>query len=262
MDEYTRIAELLESGKITADEARRLIEALEDAPPAAAAAGEAAGGAAVQVKLRRAELTVRAVAGLDAPRLEGGAERVDLERAADGWRLSDRTSGLEIGGLLGFLRGAVLRKVALLVPEGARLSVRLGQGTLRTQGRLDALEGELGQGTARIAEAARVRFEVGQGTLVVERAEALDLEMGQGTVEAAARLAEGRHRVEAGMGSVRIDLLEGSDVVVSARVGMGKVRLAGEEGAGKKTAVEARVGSGRARLELEAGMGDVEVKLP
>ncbi|WP_456410728.1 SHOCT-like domain-containing protein, partial [Oceanithermus sp.] len=30
MDEYTRIAELLESGKITAEEAQRLIEALEE----------------------------------------------------------------------------------------------------------------------------------------------------------------------------------------------------------------------------------------
>ncbi len=261
MDEYTRIAELLESGKITADEARRLIEALEE-PPAVAAGEGAAAGAQVRVRLRRAELTVRAVAGLDAPRLEGGVGEVSLERSGAGWRLFDRTAGLELGGLLGFLRGVVLRKAALLVPERSRLSVHLGQGALRTQGPLESVEGGLGQGTAQVAEASGVRFEVGQGTLTVERAEALDLEVGQGTIEAAARLAEGRHRAEAGMGRVRVRLLEGSDVVVVAHAGMGKVRLAGEEGVGKKTAVEARVGSGRARLQLEAGMGDVEVKLP
>ncbi|WP_456480957.1 SHOCT-like domain-containing protein [Oceanithermus sp.] len=266
MDEYTRIAELLESGKITAEEAQRLIEAREEEPPPPPPPGCEIGAVELAVRLRRAELSLAVREEASEPRLEGEVEGVTLERAEGGWRLYDRSDGLDLGGLLGFLRGALLRRVVLTVPAGTRVQLDLGQGTLRSKGRLAALEGELGQGTARIEEAMRVRFEVGQGTLIVGRAEALDLEVGQGTIEASARIAEGRHRVEAGMGSVRIDLLEGSDVRVRLTSGLGSVRLVqdGEvrKGKGQHSGLEATLGSGRARLEVESGLGTVEVRLP
>lgn len=265
MDEYTRIAELLESGKITAEEAQRLLEALEEAVRPGPSGGD--GAVELAVRLRRAELSLVVREEASEPRLEAEVEGVTLERAEGGWRLYDRSEGLDLGGLLGFLRGALLRQVALAVPPGTRVRLHLGQGTLRSQGRLGALEGELGQGTARIEEVVRVRFELGQGTLVVGRAEALDLELGQGTIEASARLAEGRHRVEAGMGTVRVGLLEGSDVRMRLESGLGSVRLiqgsrVRDEGQRRRGALEATLGSGRARLDVESGLGTVEVRLP
>ena len=266
MDEYTRIAELLESGKITAEEAERLLEALEEEARPTPAPADGSGAVELAVRLRRGEISLTVREELSEPRLEGGAEGMVLERAGGGWRLYERASNLGASGLLGFLRGAVLRRVALAVPPGARVRLDLGQGTVRSRGRLARLEGDMGQGTVDLEEVDALRFELGQGTVRVGHAGALALELGQGTIEASARLTGGRHRVEAGQAKVRVDLREGSDVRVRLASGLGSVRLVqgGEtrEGKGPHAELEATLSSGRARLEVESGLGTVEVRLP
>ena len=264
MDEYTRIAELLKAGKITVQEAEELLRALDERPLASETGGAEPpvdGAGALHVRLRSADLRVRTDPTLDEPVLETQDEpALRLERRHGGWRLTEtrETSGLE--GLLAFLKPARRLEASVRVPPGFDLSAEMGAGSLETAGALGRIELESGQGTVRIEAAREVRVELGQGSIELGRAEGARVELGQGNADLGLQLREGAHRVESGMGRVKVRLLEGSDVQVHTGTGMGRVRIEGSPAVHDGDTVV--VGRGSARLKLETGMGDVEVRLP
>ena len=244
MDEYLRIAKLLEEGKIDPDEAGRLLEALE---------GESAGPAPVvgkgwlRARIERADLRVQVREDLDAPVIEedGGLE-ARLEADGSDWKLSAGGGRRKFFGAFNLLDSRKALRLAL--PPGLALELQLGQGEVRIQGALPALRVQLGQG--------RLRF---------DRSDALDVRMGQGEVEGRVRVVDDRHRVQLGMGKVRLTLEPESDLRLKVNASLGEVKVSGRlqhEGKGPSVSYSGTVGEGRGELKVSAGMGDVEVKLP
>ncbi|WP_456415126.1 SHOCT-like domain-containing protein [Oceanithermus profundus] len=243
MDEFMRIAKLLEEGKIDPEEAGRLLEALDEGGRTPAAAGAAG---RLRARLERADLEVRVREGLRAPVVEeDGGLGLRLEAADGGWQLTG-TSRQRFLGAFGLLSA---RKAAVLaLPVGVGLELRLGQGEVRVEGALPALKAQLGQGRLRFAAA-----------------EALDVQLGQGEVQGSVRITGGRHRVRLGMGRVKLALAEGSDVQLHASTSLGELRVRGglqHRGEGRAQHFEGALGSGQGRLEIAVGMGEVEVETP
>ncbi|TAN32379.1 hypothetical protein EPN29_09430 [bacterium] len=90
----------------------------------------------------------------------------------------------------------------------------------------------------------------------------LDLVVQAGNVSASGRLDRGASRVRCEMGSVKVNLEQGSSVRITARTTLGKV---GIEGAGSERARvgqsgnDVTIGSGAATLDVECTMGNVKV---
>lgn len=243
MDEYMRIAKLLEEGKIDPEEAGRLLEALDEGERTTAAAPA---DGRLRARLERADLEVRVREGLNAPVVEeDGGLGLRLEAADGGWRLSG-TSRQRFLGAFGLLRSR--KSAVLLLPAGVGLELRLGQGEVRAEDPLPELKVQLGQG--------RVSFAA---------AEALDVQLGQGEVQGSVRIVRGRHRVQLGMGRVKLVLAEGSDVELHVSTSLGELRVGGglqHRGGGPAQRFAGRLGEGRGELKVAVGMGEVEVETP
>ncbi|GEM_PF-2400793 len=262
MDEYERIANLLESGKISLAEAETLIGALDEGPHSEETAQYAAPGG-LRVRLRRADVEIVCAEDASEPQLdEGSSKELKLSRGEEGWLLRDSHESSGLAALLQILKSAPRRKALLRVPKGTDVRIELGQGKLTTRGLLGTLRAELGQGEARLQSLAEVYLELGQGSVEVAESEAARIEVGQGSVRARLRIKNGRHRVESGMGAISVEVLPHSDVRIDAHSGMGKVRVLGASSTGAETSPAGlRVGEGKGLLTLESGMGDIEVKL-
>ncbi|HGY09277.1 MAG TPA: hypothetical protein ENK37_04380 [Oceanithermus profundus] len=244
MDEYMRIARLLEEGKIDPEEARRLLEALEgeSAEPVRVASR---GG--LRARIERADLRVQVRAGLNEPVIEeDDGLNARLEAAGSDWKLTAGGTRRRFFGAFNLLDPR--KKLRLALPPDLALDLQLGQGEVRIQGALLALRVQLGQG--------RLRF---------DRTDALDVRLGQGEVEGRARIVEDHHRVQLGMGKVRLTLEPGSDLRLKVNTGLGEAKASGRlqyEGKGPSVSYDGSVGEGRGELKVSVGMGDVEVRLP
>jgi hypothetical protein len=89
----------------------------------------------------------------------------------------------------------------------------------------------------------------------------LHLDVQAGSVKASGRLTAGKSTISCQAGSVKIDLLRGSDVRVKARAQLGKVTMPDGTrsvsiGGGAREWIS---GSGTASLDIEAEMGSVQV---
>ncbi len=244
MDEYLRIAKLLEEGRIDPEEAGRLLEALEEegAQPA-----PLVGDGRLRARIERADLWVRVRADLDAPVIEedGGLE-ARLEADGSDWKLAAAGGRRKFFGAFNLLdRRKALR---LALPPGLALDLRLAQGRVRVEGAVPALKAWLGQ-----------------GQLHFERSDALDVQLGQGEVEGRVRIVQDRHRVRLGMGRMRLTLEPESDLRLELNTGLGEVAVSGRlqhDGKGPSVGYSGVVGEGRGELKVSVGMGEVEVKLP
>ncbi|WP_457630160.1 SHOCT-like domain-containing protein [Oceanithermus sp.] len=244
MDEYAKIAGMLESGRISPEEAEKLLAALDEAEPAAPESPRT--GRWLRARLDRADLTVRVDPRAGAPAVSGSeAGRLILEDGEDGWRLRQKNARFR----LSFFNLLTRRmSVELTLPPDAGLELRLGQGRVRIADRLPALTASIGQGQLDFAGA-----------------EGLDVQLAQGSVSGRARLSGGSHRLSLGMGSLKLALEEGSDLRLQARTGMGEISVTGSlQYAGEKAAAryEGVVGEGRGLLKISVGMGTVEVEVP
>ena len=242
MDEYLRIARLLEEGKIDPEEAERLIEALEGGEKAQVASE----GRRLRVRIERADLEVRVREGREAPAVEqDGGLGLKLEEDAEGWKLAG-AARQRFFGAFGLLAG---RKAAVLaLPADVGLELRLGQGEVRVEGTLPWLRVQMGQGRLRFAGAS-----------------SLDVQLGQGEVQGRVRIADGRHRLRLGMGEVKLALAEGSDLRLQVSVSLGRLGVSGSlnhRGEGPGQRFEGVLGAGRGELRVSVGMGKVEVTTP
>jgi len=242
MDEYTKIASLLREGKISPDEAEKLLDALdefESGRPQVVRSG------LLRARLDRADLLVRVDPAINEPEVEAPAAlNLELQKDGDGWSLKQKGGKVRVG--LFDLFGK-RHSVGLTLPAGVGLELRLGQGALRVADPLPALRAKIGQGSADFATVEEV-----------------DLQLGQGSISGRARLSGGSHQLGAGMGSVRLILEEGSDLRLQLKTGMGEISVTGslQYTSPKPTAkFEGVVGEGRGSLKVSVGMGNLEVEV-
>lgn len=90
----------------------------------------------------------------------------------------------------------------------------------------------------------------------------LNLVVQAGNISANGRLEGGASKVRCEMGSVKINLVKGSSVRITARTTLGKVALEGEGGERAMVGQSGRdvtIGSGAGTLEVECTMGNVKV---
>ncbi len=242
MDEYEKITKLLEEGKISPEEAEKLLAALDESesPPSPAAAG-----GWLRAQIDRADLNVRVDPVANEPRMEAhGAGGLELRREAGGWALRQKGRGLRIGF---FNLLAKRQNVELVLPAAVGLDLRLAQGVVSVADPLPALRAHVGQGKVEFA-----------GT------EELDVQLAQGSVSGRVRLAGGSHRLNLGMGSVKLVLEEGSDLRLQLKTGMGEIAVTGAlQHASEKAAAkfEGVVAEGTGLLKVSVGMGSVEVEV-
>ncbi|MGH7763401.1 MAG: hypothetical protein ACREOM_03160 [Candidatus Dormibacteraceae bacterium] len=108
-----------------------------------------------------------------------------------------------------------------------------------------------------------ITSEVQAGNLkVIDFRDAINLVVQAGNVSASGRLNRGASKVRCEMGSVKLNLEEGSSVRISTRTTIGKVAIDGP--GAERTHSSGRdvvVGSGEATLDVECTMGNVKVTL-
>lgn len=242
MDEYAKIASLLEEGRISPQEAEKLLAALDGPSPERKTA---AAGGSLRVQIDRVDLRVGVDPALGEPKVEApDSLRLSLQHRENGWELKQQGSKLRIGLFDLFSKRHAAR---LLLPAGVGLDVRLGQGALSVHDPLPAL-----------------RASVGQGSVDFTAVEELDVQLAQGSISGRARLAGGSHRLSLGMGSVKLVLEKGSDLRLQLKTGMGEILVTGAvQHASKKPSAryEGSVGEGRGMLKVSVGMGSVEVEV-
>jgi hypothetical protein len=246
------------SGKISAEEGAARLESLDatEAPPAAEPAKPSAPAATENPRRIRlgsiigtAEVVgdpsvAYAVAeGPHAARQDG--DTMVIEQSP----LVESTDRFTFGHAERFVvNGLDLQRRKLKVrmnPELA-LAAAVSAGSLRVEGVRGPISAEILAGTCRISGF--------RGPL--------DLTIQAGNLVASGRLDSGTSKVRCDMGSVAINLEEGSSVRISARTSMGKVYIASdgsEQVILGQSGKEVRIGSGAASLDVECTMGLVKV---
>jgi DUF4097 and DUF4098 domain-containing protein YvlB len=147
------------------------------------------------------------------------------------------------------------------VPEGVRLQVTTGSGSIETRGALGACDLSSGYGDLRVEGAnGRLRAETSSGSIEVQgvHTDSIELESGYGSIELS-DLEAGRVRARTSSGSVRARGVRGD---VELQSGYGALELERIDGR-----VDARTSSGTVLLSngsggpwnLLSGYGDVEV---
>ncbi|MEX2542211.1 MAG: hypothetical protein WD314_10380 [Trueperaceae bacterium] len=304
MDDRERIEALAADGRITREEADRLLRVLDDidgtereldgvdaevARQGSASEQQVAGGAAgnpdrraqgrpessdsapppppppsaasdartfgvapegmswVEVQLLAGDLEIEVDEELSTPTVAGqGKGETTLEQTARGYRLRG-AAGAEESTFLGRLIGGITRgNVQLWVPRGWGVRLEMKAGDVTVRGPLAFLSGHL------LA-----------GDLDADELHGVDLEVKAGDIGLALRITEGRNKVHAVAGDVRIRLLADSDVKLSGRVSIGDLTVPnewGSSGRGLGSRFERTLGQGSGSLDLALGTGDLEVE--
>jgi len=239
-ESVSREAEELGGGQHDAEAS----EAWKDSPlPAGTPDGD---GKWLDVRQLAGSVRITALEGLAEPELKDGA----LDIHAGGARYQQWGNGNSTGFLDRLLGGVEQSDALISIPAGwgVRLDARAGEVTI--SGRVGRVEGQVSAGECRIEEATGI-----------------DLGVGAGEVRAGLRLAEGEHRVNVKVGSMRLDFLPGTDVEVQAKAAIGSVRGVptsgrewgpGSNGKGR-ISVPPVAGGGSARLDARVTTGDVRL---
>ncbi len=110
---------------------------------------------------------------------------------------------------------------------------------------------------------AGLTFRVDAGSLrAFDGAGRLDGRVASGSVQLDWLVRDGASSLRAELGSLKVRLLPGSDVVVSAISDLGSVDLGGETSRGEDGRRRTTVGSGRATLDLVVDLGSAKVQVP
>lgn len=274
MSDRDRIRALVEEGRISSEEAERLIATLDEIDEVERVLPEPIVQPVAPVVVGQAEEKIEAVIG-SAPRslqdgggwvvvdgLAGGVkvtvdcsvgepilvgdEGVRFEREGSYYRVSQFGGGS--GGLVDRLVGGFRRSsLRLKIPKDYGLELKMKTGQVQVCGELSYLKGSI------LA-----------GEVDVEAARGVDLSLSAGELNLGLRLLEGKHRVQASVGEVNLTLLSGSSVRVEGRSSIGDVRVGNrfeKEAQGIGHSFKGRIGSGDADLSVRVSTGAVKVKV-
>ena len=257
MTERERIQALLDDGRITREEADRLLEALAEAEAAEAEAEAQAGPTPpppprpslgqptrwLRARVSARTLEVRVDPALSEPKVEGEAEF--CAKGTD-YYLDARYKGPK--GWHGGEWHAHERPVTVTLPGGVGLDVDLSAGTVIAD------------------DLPYLRASVGAGNLIARNLGGIDANVKAGTLNAELYLDQGQHRVQVKAGSAVLKLLPGSDYEAQGEVIMGnftstgKHHLENEWGfPGMRQSFNILEGQGKAKLELQVKMGSLNL---
>ena len=279
-----RIHALRDQGRLTAEEAERLVAVLRgaegDASPAAEDASADTGAPQPQrpvvpappsppqpaaptpsppapspaddlgivwltTEMLAADLVVEATPGIAEPRLRTTVEDAKLTPENGHWRLRYR-SDWSNWSFFGN-RGAPER-IEVEVPEGMGVQLDVKAGDVVVRG------------------VSHVRGRMLAGDLEIDGADYVDIDKKAGDFEARIRPTAGQQRLVAKAGDLDVVLLPGSDVSISADVKVGDLRVKGEGLQGERDAhgighrYRGTLGSGTAQLELRLSAGSLTLK--
>jgi hypothetical protein len=102
------------------------------------------------------------------------------------------------------------------------------------------------------------------GDLDADELHGVDLQVKAGDIDLAVRIAEGGHRIQALAGDLNVRLLRDSHVQLTGRVNIGDLSLPGEwtrSGRALGASFERTLGRGTGKLALELGTGDLDVEV-
>jgi len=269
MSDEARIRTLLEEGKITREEAERLLAALQEidegesaaedvtgdvevtdvegvetasksAPESSASVSNSKPRAWVEVDMSAGSLNVSVDPSLEEPTFfTKGRGKGSLERDGEGWQARFKGQG-EKSWLGGEPFTATLR-----IPEGCGV----------------VLDGRAG--TVSLADVPYLKGDMRAGTLQASGLGGLDLDMRAGTFEAAFLLTEGNHRLTMRAGTATLTLLSGSSVQVTGDVTAGSLSLPDTFTRDDRIAgasFEGTLGAGTATLALKQKAGTLKVR--
>ncbi|HEX7005417.1 MAG TPA: hypothetical protein VF168_14630 [Trueperaceae bacterium] len=286
MDDRQRIEAMVEEGRITREEADRLLGVLDDIdqaeqklegmdaevhsdplpprsptatpadPPIPPSPRRADGGREerrlpedirwLEISLLAGDLQIEVSDSVTTPSAStSGRSHTELERTDDGFRLGG-SSGNRGDNFLERMMSRIARDdTRVVIPADWGLRMNMKAGDVEIHGPLRFLAGHL------LA-----------GDLDADEVHGLDLDISAGDIDLGLLLDEGRHRLHAIAGDVRVRLLNGCDVRVSGKVNIGDLSLPEEwtmKNKGLGASFEHSLGQGRAELTLDLGTGDLDV---
>ncbi|PTA68826.1 hypothetical protein [Deinococcus arcticus] len=281
-DFRSHVQRLVAEGKLTAEEARSL---LEDVAPTAAPqphvtdAGPALAPPqaehALHLLVKGYSLTVVQDPSLSAPHLSANEEgRLTLEHTAQGWRVArvpgshqqTGTGSLKAILTLPFTPGHVRAEVNggnLTLPDMAgEMRAEVNGGNVR-MGRAASLHAEVNGGNLTAAElGGPTHLRVNGGNLSLRGARTLNASVNGGNLKWAGVLTGGDHRVEVNAGNATLRLQEGSSVRLDASVTVGNFRAdfpTQRQGGFLNTRHQGQLGSGAASLSGKVAAGSLKV---
>lgn len=300
MDDRERIEAMVEEGRITREEADRLLGVLDDIDQA-------------ERQLEGVDAEVRSPESEPQPPGETHADRPEAESgtrpgpslppppgaaaggaAQEGERIPAGLDWLEVSLLAGDLEiqvdpaagspSASSRGVGRIELEKTETGYRLGgygqkgdsflerlmSGFSRGETTVTVPEGwglRLNMKAGDVTVRGPLRFLAGHllaGDLDVAEVHGIDLNVSAGDIDLGLRISDGKHRVHAVAGDVNVRLLDGSDAKVSGRVNIGDLsvpRTWQSRSKGIGSTFENTLGQGRAELKLDLGTGDLDVRV-
>lgn len=274
MSERERIGALLETGKITQDEAALLYSALDDADQAVNEADQAVSDAV--------GASIGTAAGKAGFREEAPPQPSGDLRGSTGETPGDAPSlhWVKVRLMAGALEARLDRSLAQPYIEGSAEVRQVGQDLEVTPrlpgGSFLGILGHVGPVEMRLppgwgldidTKAAQIEADgiaflkgrVAAGNVELDEVEGLDLEVTAGNIEGSLLLKEGSHRLRVTMGNAELDLEEGSSARVVSSVSMGNLETKGHFSPGSGYS-DKQVGDGKARLEVSVRMGNLEIK--
>jgi hypothetical protein len=270
MSDQDRILALLESGKISAEEAKQLLNALSDLETipdtyqgdAQEAPAQSADGApqAAEVRLKATsetpwpwviidtfagDLHIRVDASIREPVVDNHDD-VTFVPEGDNYRVKFPA---DFGQPQGFLENFIAKvrrgDLSVRVPEGYGVDLNLKAGDVTLEG------------------VAHLRGVVLAGDVDASQLKSIDFTLRAGDFDASLLLTEGEHAITASAGDLDITLLPGSSVTIDGDVNIGdasypssfsrKKRLVGQ-------AFHGQIGGGQAKLSINLSAGDISVR--
>lgn len=261
-----QVQRLVEGGKLSAEEAARLLEDEEVLQGGAEAAGEdaAPGAPALVLRVTGFHLSVVHDADVTEPALDSSHPgELELRTVAGGLEVR-RASGL--GGDHTHTVRALLRLPALpgnvhAAIMGGNLSLPELQGELRAEikggnlraGAVSRLSADVMGGNLAVGPVGTLaRLSVKGGNAQVEHSAALRAEVLGGNLQWAGRLTEGEHAVSVRGGGAELTLDRGSDLRLELRCVVGKIQT--DEGLARG------MGAGAALLRCDVTAGRLHLR--
>ena len=291
MTDKERVLALVEEGKITAEEADRLLAALGDVE------GLEADMQAVEQEVEREtnppEIT--AISGLPRPGTDVekafGLKPPNGERQQKDSSLPPNLNWVRVNLLAGDIDISVDDSLSEPVVDGKASVFREGEDFVIKPGakssgdsfgdRISSFVGRFGDLNIRIPPGYGVDISSKAGNIDVENVPFLkgnmlagdidakniggvDLSLSAGDIDMSLRPISGKHRIMATAGDVDVILLEGSSVHLEGAVSMGDFKIKGFEAKQNKSITgggfSGRVGEGAATLNIQLSAGDLKVK--
>lgn len=249
----SRVQDLVNEGKLTAEEAAELLG--RDATPNRTA-GEAptvpAGEAPPRlfIELTNGDVHVRGRPGLFEPRLIHASRGLVLRATKAGWTVEHHPAP-DLASALDWVRAGI----STLTPGNLEVEVPEDLQTLEIRSLAGSVDVE--------EVKAHVRVSLTAGDVDLDGVTGFDVTARTGSVRVRGTIRDGRHRIQAFTGDAELVLDPGSSTELELSTVFGRVnarRMALRSAGLAAKTHDAKVGDGQARVRVETVTGDIDVR--